>query len=117
LLLLLLRRCWVAATAAALPPACLRACPPVSVFFSPPSSLFFAVAFSLFSYPPQSAHANQFLVPEEAALAGEERKKGRKKGRTEGVGVKAVCPPTRTPVIASELPSDYAFVPVGLVRE
>jgi hypothetical protein len=65
-------------------PACLRACPPVSVFFSPPSSVFFAVAFSLFSYPPQSAHANEFLVPEEAALAPEERKKEtRKDGRKE----------------------------------
>ncbi len=115
LLLLLLRRCWVAATAAALPPACLRACPPASVFFFPPSSAFFVVAFSLFCYPPQSAHADEFLVQKKLRwLLKKERKR---EGRTEGVRVIAVCPPTRPPVIAPELPSDYAFVPVGLVRE
>jgi hypothetical protein len=93
----------------------LPACPPAAVFFSPPSFVFFAVASSLFYYPPQSPHANEFLVQKKLRwLLKKERKK---EGRTEGVGVIAVWPPTRRPVVAPELPSDYAFVPVGLVRE
>jgi hypothetical protein len=98
---------------------CLSACLPACLGLLL-SSLFCLLCRCVFSLLLSSTipTCKRVPCPEEAALAAEERKKERKKeGRTEGVGVIAVCPPTRPPVIAPELPSDYAFVPVGLVRE